>query len=60
MMRRNACPLCGCRTQTVHDADSALLVCDGCAETLYPEELVRRATEKTRTHYLVSNHIASD
>ena len=57
---KNACPLCGCRELTTHPVDDAMLVCGGCAETLYPEELVQRATPKTRTAYLIANHIPSD
>lgn len=58
---RNACPMCGNREQFIHPDDD-FLVCgeNGCSETLYPEELVRRKTARTRTRYMVANHIPSD
>lgn len=35
-----------------------MLVCGQCAETLTPDELVSRATQKTRADYAAANGIA--
>lgn len=55
---RNACPVCGSRHH--HLRVDEFVVCDGCSEMLEEAELVRRKTSRTRTRYMVANHIPSD
>jgi hypothetical protein len=51
MAAPSRCPIDNGLTRE-HRAEASLLVCDDCSETLYPTELVRRATWLSRRRYL--------
>ena len=58
-MGRTACPSCGSRDVVEHEHEGAilaLLLCRGCNELLYPSELVRRGTRRTRRDYIRRNN----
>jgi len=56
---RAHCPLCNGTPQESAGPDP-LLWCPGCAELLYPHELVPMATDETRAAYLRRNPEAAD